>query len=98
MISRTGKHTLRALLALHQVPVGSYAGAGQLARQIHAPSNYLGKLLRQVARTGIVEGRRGRNGGFRLTRAWRSFSLFDALLPIEHFESFKECMLGRRKC
>jgi len=98
MISRTGRHTLKALLALHQIPIGSYAGAGQLAQQIHAPSNYLGKLLRQIARAGIVEGRKGRNGGFRLTSAWRTFSLFDALRPIEHFEKFKECILGRPKC
>ena len=98
MISRTGTHTLKALVALHQIPVGSYAGANRLARQIHAPSNYLGKLLRQIARAGIVEGRKGRNGGFRLTGAWRSVSLFDALSPVEHFDSFKKCILGKQKC
>lgn len=98
MISRTGTHTLKALVALHQLPVGSYAGASRLARQIHAPSNYLGKLLRQIARAGIVEGRKGRNGGFRLAGAWRSISLFDALRPVEHFDSFKQCILGRQKC
>lgn len=98
MISRTGTHTLNALAALRQLPVGSYAGANRLARQIHAPSNYLGKLLRQIARAGIVEGRKGRNGGFRLAGAWQSVSLFDALLPVEHFDSFTLCILGKTKC
>jgi len=98
IISRTGTHALKALLALRQVPVGSYAGAEQLAHQVHAPSNYLSKLLRQIARSGIVEGRKGRNGGFRLTSAWRTLSLFDALNPIEHFERFKACFLGKPIC
>lgn len=98
MISRTGTHTLKALLSLRQIPVGSYAGAEQLALQVHAPANYLSKLLRQIARAGIVEGRKGRNGGFRLTSGWRTLSLFDVLSPIEHFESFKACFLGKPRC
>ena len=98
MISLSGKHTLNALLALHRMPPGTYAGAEQLAHRIHAPSNYLGKLLQKIARAGIVEGRKGRNGGFRLSGAWQTVSLFDALRPIEHFESFKDCFLGKPKC
>jgi len=98
MISRTGTHALKALLALQKLPSGSYAGAGQIARQIRAPSNYLGKLLRQLARAGIVEGRKGTNGGFRLARDRQPLSLFDALRPIELFDRFKGCLLGRPKC
>ena len=96
MISLSGKHTLNALLALHRMPPGTYAGATS-AHRIHAPSNYLGKLLQKIARAGIVEGRKGRNGGFRLSGAWQTVSLFDALRPIEHFESFKDCFLGKPK-
>jgi Rrf2 family transcriptional regulator, iron-sulfur cluster assembly transcription factor len=98
MISRTGAHALKALVALQNLPAGGYAGAAQIARQIHAPSNYLGKLLRQLALEGIVEGRKGTNGGFRLAAQTSSLSLFDALRPIEHFDRYKMCLLGRPKC
>jgi Rrf2 family protein len=98
MISRTGTHTLKALVALQQLPIGSFAGAEQLAHQIHAPSNYLGKLLQQIARAGIVEGRKGRKGGFRLAGEGQTFSLFQALDPIEHFDRYNRCLLGRAKC
>jgi Rrf2 family protein len=98
MISRTGAHALKALVALQNLPAGGYAGAARIARQIHAPSNYLGKLLRQLARAGIVEGRKGSNGGFRLAGQTPSLSLFDALRPIEHFDRYKMCLLGRPKC
>ena len=66
MISRTALHALKALVVLQDLPDGAFAGSAQVARQIRAPSNYLGKLLRQLARAGIVEGRKGSNGGFRL--------------------------------
>jgi Rrf2 family protein len=98
MISRTGAHALKALVALQKLPAGGYAGAAQIAHLIHAPANYLGKLLRQLARAGIVEGRKGSNGGFRLAGNAPSLSLFDALRPVEHFDRFKFCLLGRRKC
>ena len=98
MISRTATHTLKALAALQQLPVGSFAGAEQLAHQIHAPSNYLGKLLQQISRAGIVEGRKGRKGGFRLAGEGQTFSLFHALDPIEHFDRYNGCLLGRAKC
>jgi Rrf2 family protein len=98
MISRTGTHALKALAALQRLPAGSFVGAGQIARQIHAPSNYLGKLLRQLAHAGIVVGRKGSNGGFRLAGDPHSLSLFDALGPIEHFDRYKVCLLGKPKC
>jgi Rrf2 family transcriptional regulator, iron-sulfur cluster assembly transcription factor len=98
MISRTGTHTLRALVLLEGLPRGNYAGAAQVAREIRAPSNYLGKILRELARSGIVEGRKGSKGGFRLARDSRSISLFDALERIEHFDRLSRCILGRPKC
>jgi Rrf2 family protein len=98
MISRTGTHALKALVVLHGLPRGSYAGAAQIARQIRAPTNYLGKLLRQLGRAGIVEGRKGSNGGFRLAGDGGAVALFDALKPIEHLDRLEACFLGRPKC
>jgi Rrf2 family iron-sulfur cluster assembly transcriptional regulator len=98
MVSRTGTHALKALIVLHDLPTGSYAGAAQIAREIRAPSNYLGKLLRQLARAGIVEGRKGSKGGFRLAGEGGAVALFDALQPIERFDRLGACLLGRPKC
>jgi Rrf2 family protein len=98
MISRTGTHALKALVVLRELPAGVYAGSAQVARQIRAPSNYLGKLLRQLARAGIVEGRKGSKGGFRIAAAREPIALFEALDPIEYFDRLSRCVLGRPKC
>ncbi len=97
-ITRTGSHALRALAALGSFPAGRYVGAGEIARLVKAPANYLGKLLRQLSRAGVVEGRKGSNGGFRLLRVPRAISLFDILDPIEHVSRVNACVLGKPRC
>lgn len=49
MISKTGLHAMRAMLALSRLPEGAYAGAASVAPEIGAPQNYLGKLLQTLA-------------------------------------------------
>lgn len=98
MISRTGSHTLKALTVLSRLPEGRYVGAAELARRARAPANYLGKVLRQLSRVGLVEGRKGGHGGFRLTRSAASIVLFDVLDPIEDLRHMNQCLLGRSRC
>lgn len=98
MITRSGTHALRAMAYLAGLPAGAYEGAGAIAARIKAPQNYLGKLLRQLARAGLLEGRKGSNGGFRLSRDGRSISLYEVLEPIEHVSRIKGCVLGRAQC
>ena len=98
VVSRTGSHTLKALAALSGLAEGRYLGAAELARRVKAPANYLGKLLRQLSRAGIVQGRKGGNGGFRLSRSASSIFLFDILDPIEHLGRMNRCLLGRSRC
>jgi Rrf2 family transcriptional regulator, iron-sulfur cluster assembly transcription factor len=98
MITRTGTHALKAMAYIASLPDGAYEGAGEIAVRIKAPQNYLGKLLRQLARAGLLEGRKGINGGFRLARDRKSISLFDVLEPIEHVSRIKGCILGKAQC
>jgi Rrf2 family protein len=98
MITRSGTHALKAMAYLAGLPAGAYEGAGAIAARIKAPQNYLGKLLRQLARAGLLEGRKGSNGGFRLSRDRGSISLYEMLEPIEHLSRIKGCVLGRAQC
>jgi len=83
---------------LANLPAGAYEGAGEIAVRIRAPRNYLGKLLRQLARAGLLEGRKGSKGGFRLARDKKGISLFEVLEPIEHVSRVKRCILGKAQC
>ena len=98
MISKTGIHAVRALVALAELPEGTYAGAGEIADAIDAPRNYLGKLLKTLADAGLVESQKGKGGGFRLARAPADTSVYEIVEPIEHVSRWGGCFLGGGQC
>jgi Rrf2 family protein len=98
MLSKTGLHAVRAVAALAKLPEGAYAGAAHVAREIGAPQNYLGKLLKSLAEHGILESQKGMGGGFRLARPARDISLLEVVDPIERVSRWSGCILGRDAC
>ena len=98
MLSKTGLHAVRAMVALARLPEGAYAGAASIAQDIGAPQNYLGKLLRNLADEGLVESQKGLGGGFRLARDARNVTLLDVVEPIDHISRWSGCILGLSAC
>jgi Rrf2 family transcriptional regulator, iron-sulfur cluster assembly transcription factor len=98
MLTRTGLHAVRAMVALARLPAGAYAGAGKIASEIGAPQNYLGKILQTLAGEGLVTSQKGLGGGFRLAREPKRISLFDVVDPLEHLSRWSGCILGRPEC
>jgi Rrf2 family protein len=98
MLTKTGLHAVRAMLALARLPEGAFAGAASVARAIGAPPNYLGKLLQVLAREGLVCSQKGLGGGFRLARDPGAISLLDVVEPIEQISRWSGCILGRPEC
>ena len=87
-----------ALASMENRPGSTWVGAGAIAREIGAPGNYLGKLLRPLTREGLVRSQKGKGGGFRLARPAAEITLFDVVEPIEHASRWEGCFLGRKKC
>jgi Rrf2 family iron-sulfur cluster assembly transcriptional regulator len=98
VFSKSDVHALRALVALAQLPPGTYRGAVAIARQTGAPRNYLGKLLQMLARRGLVESQKGLGGGFKLARQPHAISLFDVVEAIEDTRRWNACILGNPSC
>jgi Rrf2 family protein len=98
MISKTGIHATLALAFLAQLEPGRFAGAAQIAEAVGAPRNYLGKLLKQLAETGLLESQKGFGGGFRLSRAADKITVYDILEPIERVSKWNGCFLGKARC
>ncbi len=98
MITKTGLHAVRAMVALARLPQGAYAGATSIAKEIGAPQNYLGKLLQTLAREGLVHSQKGLGGGFRLARDPQAISLLDVVEPIEQISRWSGCILGHPQC
>ena len=98
MLSKTSVHALRAIAFLAALPPQSYAGAASIAKRIHAPANYLGKLLQTLCRHGVLFSQKGLGGGFQLAKDPRKISLLEVVEPIDHISQKPGCALGQDPC
>lgn len=81
MISKTAEYALSALVCLaHE---GRALTAKEIARTTGMPEGYLAKVLRTMARIGLVRSRRGPTGGFTLGMPPANMTLGQVIEAIE---------------
>ena len=98
MLSQSGIHAIRAMVALSALPDSVYLGVHEIAQSTGSPRNYLGKLLLQLSRHGLVESRKGLGGGFRLARPARDIRLIDIMASIEDVGRWSACVFTSGVC
>ena len=74
MLSRQASHALKALLELAARPL-EWQSTHALATAQQLPEPMLEQLLLRLRRAGLLDGKRGRLGGYRLTRPARDISM-----------------------
>lgn len=65
----------------------------QLARRARVPADYLAKVMRRLARAGVVVATRGVSGGYRLARPADDIRLVEVVLPFEGRRAVPGCLL-----
>ena len=98
MVSKTEEYALRAAVCLARRQASGVVRARDMARETGIPSNYLSKILHQLAKAGVVVSERGRSGGFRLASDPADLSLADIVAPFEPQVERGRCLLGRPEC
>jgi len=75
-----------------------FIGANEIAKEVGAPANYLGKTLQIYVRSGILQARRGKAGGLRLVADPEELSLWELLEPLQELKVLDTCPLGNEDC
>jgi len=88
------------VLALaHMDPEGkTLVLAADIAAAANIPKPYLAKILAKLQSAGIIEGKRGQNGGLRLLRRAQDISVFDLADAIDGPGWRCRCLLGLPGC
>ena len=81
MLSRLATHALKALLLLAAEPQ-AWQSTHQLATAQQLPEPMLEQLLLRLRRAGLLVARRGRSGGYRLTRLPRQITIAAVLAAL----------------
>ncbi|MFC3693495.1 RrF2 family transcriptional regulator [Chenggangzhangella methanolivorans] len=66
MITQKAKYALKALVALARAPAGRPSSIRDLAARENIPQSFLEQILIELRRAGVVESRRGKEGGYLL--------------------------------
>ncbi len=98
MLSGTAEYALRAVVYLAGCGTDGPVRAAELARAVEVPANYMGKILRELARAGILKSARGKRGGFQLAVAADQLPLLSVVSQFDRLGEARKCLLGRTKC
>lgn len=93
MFSQTTEYALRAMACLALAP-DELVPTSTLAEKTRVPSNYLAKVLQQLAGAGLIEGRRGVGGGYRLSRPATQISMLEIIQSVGTLKRIESCPLG----
>lgn len=96
-VTRLTDYATLVLAALAEQP-GRVHSAADLAEQARLEPPTVAKVLKPLARAGLVESFRGANGGYRLARAARDIPLIDVVEAIEGPLGMTECSGEHSTC
>ncbi|MBK9137313.1 MAG: Rrf2 family transcriptional regulator [Verrucomicrobia bacterium] len=96
-LSQTTGYAIKALGCLSE-PNCANRSTPEIARCANIPQPYLAKIIRSLARHGLVNARRGVGGGVTLARNPDQITLLEVVLAVEGENWLSDCLLGMDDC
>ena len=98
LISTKGRYALRAMVDLAQNKDAGLVPLADIARRQGISEKYLESILATLTRAGLLQGVRGKGGGYRLTRPPETYSVGeivraaeDSIAPVSCLEQGASC-------
>jgi Rrf2 family protein len=82
-VRTTAKADYAVRAAVELAAAGGQLTAEQIAQAQNIPANFLENILRDLRRAGIVDSRRGQQGGYALARPADEISIADVIRAVE---------------
>lgn len=98
LLSITAQYSLRAVVYLAGCGGDSPVRAAELAEAVEVPPNYMGKILNQLVRAGILRSERGKKGGFEIAVPAEEITLYEVVSLFQDLGLEDKCLFGRLEC
>ena len=83
MISTKGRYALQVMLDLAQQSPDAYISLHDISQRQAVSMKYLEAIVAMLNKAGMVESRRGKSGGYRLTRSPDQYTVEEILMLTE---------------
>jgi len=93
VISQTAEYALRIIIYLASLD-GAPATIAQIASATKTPQGYLSKVLRNLAKGGLLRSQRGLHGGSTLARPPADMTVWDVVEVVDPIQRIRTCPLG----
>ncbi len=98
-LSKSAEYGLRAVLYLAtNYQEGIRFGAKTMAKDLSFPEAFLGKILQNLVRKGIISSIKGPNGGFFIENQKMDIPIINIVEAIDGLETLHHCGLGLHNC
>lgn len=98
-LTRKGDYALRAAIALAAGwDSGGFRKADDVSRAMDIPRSYLPQVLSHLVDAGLVQGKAGREGGYRLTRSPSEVTVLDVVEAAEGSLASERCPIRSAPC
>jgi len=92
MISTRGRYALRVMVDLAEHHGGGFLPLKDVAQRQEISEKYLESIIKVLVRSGLLEGVRGKGGGYRLTRQPEQYTVGEILRLMEGSLSPVACL------
>lgn len=83
IVSTKGRYALRVMIDLAEHQAERYVPLKEVAARQDISEKYLENILKVLVQNGLLEGLRGKGGGYRLTRSPDQYTVAEILLLTE---------------
>jgi Rrf2 family protein len=97
-LTRAADYAVRVMTHLATQPMGTVVSKSILAKELEAPESFLAKILQALVHAGLIEARRGVDGGFLLLERGAQASLLDVVESIDGPIALNICLNAEVSC
>ncbi len=98
MITTKGRNALKVMLDLAQHSGEGPVSLADIAERSHESQKYLESTVAQLSQRGLIISSRGKNGGYRLSRAPEEYSVAEIITAAEGSLAPVSCLSGDKPC
>lgn len=98
MVSTKGRYALRVMIELAERDEGKYIPSKEIASRQNISEKYLESILTALTKAGLLQGMRGKGGGYRLNKPVEAYHVGEILRAVEDTLAPVSCLEKGASC